>query len=73
MSDFDFFVVVDCQYCGKSYDVNCRKEDYDNWKKGEGYIQDILDYLSASDRELLISSICDHCWKKMFGDDDEED
>ena len=29
-------------------------------------IQDALPYLSASEREMLISGTCDDCWQKMF-------
>ena len=42
------------------------EEDYNQWRKNGGYIQDIADYLSAAERELLISSTCNVCWKRMF-------
>jgi hypothetical protein len=61
--------------------VVCDPQDMQKWKDGEGYIQDVLHYLSAGDRELLLSSTCDDCFQKMFGssedhedeDDEEED
>jgi len=64
---------VDCKYCSKSYVIKANKDDMDSWLNGEGYIQDILAYLSAADRELLISGTCDDCWNNMFGSDEDED
>ena len=68
---------VTCKYCGITYQILADRDDLDSWMNGEGYIQDILAYLSKAERELLISGTCDNCWKNMFGqdfdvDDDEE-
>jgi hypothetical protein len=72
MCEYNFSINVNCQYCGNSYEIKCHQKDYDDWKEGAAYIQDILHYLSAADRELLLSSICDNCWTQMFGKEDEE-
>ena len=48
------------------------RDDMEAWLSGDKYIQDALAYLSPSERELLISSTCDTCWKKMYGEDDAE-
>lgn len=66
---------VSCRYCGVEYTLFLDLQDLKEWQAGEGYIQDKLNYLSPIDRELLISGTCDKCWKKMFGDniEDEED
>lgn len=61
-----------CQYCDTEYSIPIEQKDYDQWKKNGGYIQDIADYLEAWEREMLISSTCNRCWKKMFGSDDVE-
>lgn len=56
-----------CKYCNTKQTVsNIDCKDYENWFNGEGFIQDILPYLSVSDRELLMSRTCDTCWNKMF-------
>ena len=47
------------------------QRDFDAWQNDEGYIQDVLHYLTAAERELLISGTCDICWKKMYPNDDE--
>jgi len=65
---------VHCKYCGVVYQIIADREDIVKWLAGEGYIQDILDYLSPAERELLISGTCDNCWKQFFPevDNDEE-
>jgi len=68
---------VTCRYCGITYQILADREDLDSWMNGSGYIQDILGYLSAAERELLISGTCDNCCKNIFSqdfdvDDDEE-
>ena len=50
-----------CLFCGKKQIVTVNSEDYDKWENGE-LIQKAFPYLSASDREALITGICDECW-----------
>lgn len=69
----NFSVKINCKMCKKNYEVLCKKEDYDAWKMGKRYIQDILSYLSPDDRELLISQICGKCFDNLFPGDDMED
>lgn len=57
---------VACKYCGVVYQMIADREDVKKWLFGEGYIQNILDYLSPAERELLISGTCDSCWKILF-------
>ena len=64
---------VPCKHCGITYDLLLDKEDLRKWKDGEGYIQNVLAYLSAGERELLISGTCDNCWTNMYGSDDDDD
>ena len=64
---------VTCKYCGINYQILANRNDIDSWMDGNGYIQDILGYLSAAERELLISGTCDNCWSGMFGVDEEDD
>ena len=64
---------VQCRQCGVVYNILANRDDIQDWLSGSGYIQDILGYLSAAERELLISGTCDNCWKGMFGVDEEED
>jgi hypothetical protein len=46
-------------------------KDYLDWQNGV-LAQVAFPYLSANEREALISGICPTCWEKMFGGDDDE-
>ena len=41
-------------------------DSYYNWRDSEGFIQDLMPELSASDRELLISNTCGSCFDIVF-------
>ena len=65
---------VECQYCKKVYDILLNEKDFDKWQSGDCYIQECLHYLTAAERELLISATCDNCWKNLYGEDlDDKD
>jgi hypothetical protein len=49
------------------------EQDFLDWTSGVGYIQEKLSYLSADERELLISGTCGSCWKEMFGSEEDEE
>lgn len=63
---------VCCAHCGIVYDLMINPEDIIRWQTGEP-IQNCMSYLSASERELLISRTCDSCWTNMFGENDAEE
>ena len=50
-----------CPLCGKKQIVMVKCEDDDKWKNG-GLIQTAVPYLTPSEREALITGICDDCW-----------
>jgi hypothetical protein len=64
-------IFVQCEGCNNVFPVTVNRDDYIDWKSGEGFIQDIMGYLSAGDRELLISNTCSECFDKMFGLDED--
>lgn len=57
-----------CPLCGEVHIITVDAIDYIAWEVGDVLIQDALPYLSADEREMLISGICPECWAKMFGD-----
>ncbi len=61
-----FVVDVQCLRCRIVHSIILNKEDLVDWTSGDGYIQDVLDYLSPSERELLISNICGSCFDELF-------
>ena len=56
---------ITCKRCRKDFIVTAETNDERDWKNG-ALIQDALHYLSADDRELLMSGICGTCFDRMF-------
>ncbi len=56
---------VKCWRCEGVSTLHAVLEDIWSWQDGE-LIQNAMPYLSATERELLISRTCDSCWDKMF-------
>ena len=55
-----------CRACDKSYTFTVDYDGYHAWKNQQGFIQDLLQDNTASERELLISGTCGECFDKMF-------
>jgi len=58
-----------CRQCGTTAQIPVLGPDYDRWQNGE-LIQNAMPYLSADDREVLISGVCGTCFDNMFGGDE---
>lgn len=67
-------IVTACPFCGEANYTEVNDADYWDWKDGE-LVQNAFPYLSANEREALISGICPWCWEATFGkeEDPEED
>ena len=63
-------VFTTCPFCGHENEVEVNHMDYLDWQNGE-LVQDAFPYLSANEREMLISGCCPRCWDKMFWGDEE--
>jgi hypothetical protein len=59
---------VDCRFCGKTVNLVIEQEDFRKYRNNDGLVQDIFPYLSAGEREMLISGMCEDCWDKLFSD-----
>jgi len=57
---------VACPVCGKVSEISVEVNDYIDWQNGK-LTQNAFPYLSANEREMLISGVCGDCWNKMFG------
>ena len=64
-------VVTRRPLCGKANFVEVNEVDYDDWSDGEKVIV-AFPYLSANEREMLISGICPKCWNDMLPPEPEE-
>ena len=56
----------DCKYCDAQYEIERDDRDYALWKADELGIKEAFPYLSASEREMILSGTCDECWDKFF-------
>jgi len=68
----EVIIVTTCPFCGKANFIEVNEADYLDWSDGK-LAQDAFPYLSADEREMLISGICPTCWDSMFGSDEEPD
>ena len=58
--------VVNCIQCHQPQHIEARTADLDAWIGGE-LIQVAMPYLTADEREILISGVCGTCFDDMFG------
>ena len=65
-------VVTTCPFCGHANEVEVNEMDYLDWDDGM-LAQNAFPYLSATEREQIISGICPDCQKSIFGDDEEDE
>jgi len=63
-------MTIDCVKCKETQSITVGSEDLANWHNGD-LIQDAMPYLSAGEREVLVSGTCGACFDKMFGDEEE--
>lgn len=66
------YVETTCPICHEAHTIMVYSDDFYAWKHGKN-AQDAFGYLSAEEREMLISGICPSCWDNLFADEDEED
>ena len=63
---FDTVLEVKCRECAAKYALFVKMSDYIKWKYKQGFIQDLLPYLTNNERELLISKTCGDCFDRIF-------
>ena len=56
---------LQCRYCDYEETITIAEALYIAWHNGN-FIQDSFPYLSAGQRELMLSNTCDDCWQKFF-------
>lgn len=61
---------VRCTMCRQVYTLDVQMQDYQRYREG-AMVQDAFPYLSAGQRELLISGLCDTCWDYTFREKSE--
>ena len=69
MYERDVVITMHCIFCGNEHEVKVNENDYLAW--GSGMLaQNAFPYLSATEREQLISHICPICQAKLFGEEE---
>ena len=58
---------ITCPICGRTHYVEVTEESYTAYANGE-LCQRAFPYLSATEREQIISGLCPDCQKKIFGE-----
>ena len=61
-------VSTQCPFCGTKRDVTVEAKGFRKWQGG-ALVQDAFPTLSSTDREALITGICNPCWEASFGED----
>lgn len=64
-------LIVECPFCHKPSTIKLDavktklfEEGMQKWQNGMR-VQDAMPFLSPSERELLLSGMCDKCWSSM--------
>jgi hypothetical protein len=60
-----------CMMCRKVHYLTVDVEGLEKYQRGD-YVQDAFWYLSADEREMLISGTDPACWKKLWADVEED-
>ena len=63
---YDSMYDIRCIHCGRVFTISCNRDDLYAWMNGEESIQNALHYLTAGERELLLSGTCNDCFNAMF-------
>ncbi len=61
----DLDIELSCNYCDYEENLSVSECDYIAWHNGKN-IKDAFPYLTAGQRELMLSNTCDDCWQKFF-------
>ena len=56
-----------CNKCKDQVEMTVNVDDYTSWENGE-LIQNAMPYLSADEREVLISGMCGPCFDGVWGE-----
>tara|TARA_R110002012_G_scaffold310454_1_gene518719 strand:+ start:894 stop:1115 length:222 start_codon:yes stop_codon:yes gene_type:complete len=67
----DLVLELECKYCDYEEVITVHEADYIAWHNGE-LIQDVMYYLTDSQRELIISDTCGDCFDKFFPEDKDD-
>ena len=61
----DYWFSGSCRRCGKFQTFLVNLDDLNAWNTRKALIQDAMPYLSAGEREFLISETCEECFDEL--------
>lgn len=61
-----FEISVCCPKCKHYHSVYVERNDYWSWIRRKGSIQTIFSYLTAPEREIILTGTCPSCWNEIF-------
>jgi hypothetical protein len=64
-------LVMVCPFCSTKHNVEVKDSDVYKYIMGAP-IQRAFPYLTATQREQIISDMCPDCQKRIFGEDEDE-
>ena len=59
-------LIGNCVFCNRGWAVEVNQTDLERYEEGE-LVQNAFPYLTATERECLISGMCPTCQDKVFG------
>lgn len=65
-------VTSNCIVTGHPYSVDTTKSQWDQFCRGNGFVQDIFQDLSAGDREFILTGTSPLGWDQLFPPDEED-
>lgn len=67
----DAAIVITCMICNVPHEICTTRIGMMRWNLGE-HIQTAMPFLSADEREIMVSKICGSCFDALHGGDDDE-
>jgi len=61
---------IKCIQCKQEVEIPVTEEQVLNWIEKGTFIQNEFPELSTSQREMLLSGICEDCWNKLFPEEE---
>jgi len=64
---------IQCKLCKETYAIKVKTEDYTDYYNSGKLIQLCFPYLTAGERELIISGMCDSCFNNIFKNEEDDE
>ena len=64
----DSKLTAGCFKCKRVVELNVNGADIERVYRHGAHVQDAMPYLTAGEREILISGLCERCFNEIFAD-----